>query len=121
MNAKQLLDMDISDHFTPKKREPLKVPHSISFDLVKKMDDKLKVQKTSLGIRVTAYKKDFLDGSSFLNFLRLSNSDVDIDLIPNMEVLNYKPNQSLVKKSKLPLWVLSVFGPGQFLIKRISL
>ena len=57
------------------------------------------------------------DRRSFKSLIEADNPDVDLTF--SDDLVNFEPEPDLVKKSKVPLWVLSPLGSKTILLKRI--
>lgn len=95
--------------------EDLVARELLNFTALRTADRNLRVAATEYGYRV-----DFSRSRVAFDFMSLMAQDnPEINLEFTEDLLNYKPDEELVRKSKVPLWVIQQIGPRSVIIKRM--
>lgn len=88
----------------------------LNFKELKRKDPKVKVTQVNRGYKVKLSKPHLAFSINEL----LSGDNPDIDLSFSEDLLEYTPDDELVKKSKVPLWIIKpVDGGSSVYIQRL--
>ena len=87
----------------------------LKFDAIKSRDPKVKIIQTENGYDVRLSKTHI--AFDFCNYMQEDNQEVNL-LFTN-DLLEFEPEEELIHKSKIPLWVICPLqGGNRVLIKR---
>lgn len=108
-----------------KKRKHISFAHSesfeeevqrnlLKFDTLKKKDPKAKITRTAYGYSVNFSKQNL--ALDLIQLLAEDNKDVDLQF--SQDLLEFEPDEELIHKSKVPLWVIKPVSGNKVMIQR---
>lgn len=86
----------------------------LNFTQLLARDRSTRIRSHERGYRVDFSNRIALD---FIDLLTADNPAVNLEF--TQDLLNYQPNADLIKKSKVPLWVIKQVGPQSVTIQRM--
>jgi hypothetical protein len=87
----------------------------LNFDMLLEKDNSIKVSSIEEGV----FKVRGLKRKAFDLFNLLQNGNPGINFQFSEDLLNFEPDQELIKKSKVPLWVVHPLDSQSVMIKRV--
>lgn len=88
----------------------------LKFDTLKDKDPGAAIRSVARGYEVTFTKAHV--AFDVMGLLALDNPDIDLQFTPDM--IEFDPDEDLVKPSKVPLWVIKrATGPNRVTIQRV--
>lgn len=95
--------------------ENLVTAELLNFAALKAADQNMRIAAVERGYRVDFSRARV--AFDFMNILSRDNPSVSLEFTDDL--LNYTPDADLVRKSKVPLWVIQQVGPQSVIIKRM--
>lgn len=97
-------------------KDPISVlqANTLNFNSIRGFDKKMSFHQKENGYSVKLSRAFSLD--SLVGYLKKDNN-IDLTFDPSMQ--SFEPEEGLVMKSKIPLWVISKTSPKEVFIKRI--
>lgn len=86
----------------------------LNFDSLRKVDKSAIITHTANGYRIVS-KQGFLS-LNIQELMMQDNPGIDLSFSPDM--LDFEPDQEMIRKSTVPLWVIKQMNPGHVLIQR---
>ena len=95
--------------------EDLVAQELLGFASLKQADHGARIASVERGYRIELSNTRV--AFDFMALMAQDNPAINLEFTEDL--LNYKPDEELVRKSKVPLWVIQQIGPRSVIIKRM--